>query len=128
EISELKKYFQIMYNNNFQLDDYVCELVKISALCHDIGHGPFSHAFDDLFKSNKYINHNDSGRNTHEFRSTVILEHIIKNDKILSSAITDDEIQFMKNLIDPKDRNGFIYQIVSNNLNGLDVDKFDYLQ
>jgi HD superfamily phosphohydrolase len=53
---------------------------------------------------------------------------IIKRDDELSKLITDPEIKFIKNLINPqKDHTGFIYQIVSNNLNAIDVDKFDYL-
>jgi len=126
-ISELKSYYTRTYNNQVHtLDMYVCELIKIAALCHDIGHGPFSHVFDDVFitdlgKENEYCA-------THEQRSGVIIRTIIENDQVLSKIITPDEITFIQNLINPsKEHTGFIYQIVSNTLNSLDVDKFDYL-
>lgn len=118
------------------MDDYIVELIKIAGLCHDIGHGPFSHVFDDsfipaakLFKKKNGNNIVDSKFDEHENRSCFIIDYIIKNDPILSKVIHKDEINFIKSLISPsKNENGFIYQIISNNLNGIDVDKFDYLK
>ena len=44
--------------------------------------------------------------------------------KIISDAL----LEHIKSLINPEKHNsGFLYQIVSNSLNGLDVDKYDYL-
>ena len=109
-IQELDDYYMRTYQNHvhIKLDDYVCELIKIAALCHDIGHGPFSHMFDDVF-----LNSSKKHHYRHETRSCLILEYIIKNDEYLSSIIKDPEITFMKNLIDPqKHHTSFIYLIV----------------
>lgn len=135
EIEELKKYYaQIVIDSNYtyanRLDDHICELVKIAALCHDIGHGPFSHVFDDFpnFVKSKYPEPKNTNYYAHEYRSGIILENIIKNDLILSSKISQDEIKFIQKLIKPTvNCKSFIFQIVSNNLNSIDVDKFDYL-
>lgn len=126
-IPELQRYYKLRYDeNSYVLDLYICELIKIAALCHDIGHGPFSHIFDDDFI--KKTNKKDIFGSSHEERSEILIELIIRNNKELSEIITDDEIQFIKNLINPKSHHtGFLYQIVSNSLSGLDVDKFDYL-
>ena len=127
--------FNIKNFDSSLLDDYLIELIKIAGLCHDIGHGPFSHLFDewlytiDDIKNNKYIHH--------ENRSILLLKYIIDNNYLshnkelykLSEFIDDDAFEFISELINPNEDTpkNFIFQIVSNNLNGLDVDKLDYL-
>jgi HD superfamily phosphohydrolase len=120
-IKELQKYYEENYKDpDIILDDFICELIKIAALLHDIGHGPFSHLYDDYFVENK--------EDIHEIRSGKIIKYIIQNNKILSNLITDDLTNFIINIINPDEANtGFIYQIVSNNLNTMDVDKYDYI-
>ena len=124
-IKELEHYFSGKCEGKYVLDNYVCELVKIAALCHDLGHGPFSHVFDDIYLAR----HKDGNpRYSHEERSKIILENIISKNKYLSECISKHELEFIKNIIDPNNDNiGFIYQIVSNSYNGIDVDKFDYI-
>lgn len=117
------------------LDDYLIELIKIAGLVHDIGHGPFSHLFDEWLhdipdiKNSKLVDH--------ESRSVVLLENIIFNEKIklldedylLSEFIDGEAFEFISELVNPNSGSpkNFIFQIISNSLNGLDVDKLDYL-
>lgn len=123
-IPELQNYFKQknIMDNYFNI--FIIELVGIAGLCHDLGHGPFSHIFDDCF-----LKDNDSIFAKHEYRSCEILKRIIKNNSILSDLIDDNLIQFVSNIINPdyKLHLDFIYQIVSNSLNSIDVDKFDYI-
>ena len=120
----LQSYYELNNLDKNLLDPYICELIKIAALCHDIGHGPFSHVYDDIFLKN--FNYHPS--HIHEYRSCMIIKHIINKNDTLKNTIDDNQVSFICSLINPpKDASGFIYQIVSNNLNSIDVDKFDYI-
>jgi len=131
KIPELNNYFK---NKNTEkdhfLDDYICELIKIAGLCHDIGHGPFSHVFDNIFI--KHITKNTSIKLNpsyieHEGRSCALFEKIVKTT-LLDKFIPNDHIKFIQNLINPNnDHKSFVYQIISNSLNSIDVDKCDYI-
>ena len=127
-VPELQNHFlHKSLDNDVYLDDYVCELLKLSGLCHDLGHGPFSHVFDDVFIKDIRQGKKERDCDFHENRSCAILEHIVNTTR-LSGVIDSDGIQFIKHIINPpNDKHGFIYQIVSNSLNSIDVDKCDYI-
>jgi HD superfamily phosphohydrolase len=127
DITELQTYFKENNITSNYLNNFIIELISIGALCHDIGHACFSHLFDDYFLKNN-VNKNDKYIH-HEYRSCMILEHIINKNIILKSIIDDNLLKFIFNIINPNPEihNGYIYQIVSNSLNSIDVDKFDYL-
>lgn len=120
-----KNYPDRIYNipelGETKLTDFIGELIKIGGLCHDIGHSAFSHMFDDIMMT--MTEHKNA---EHEIRSCLIIDLICK--KYLSTELNESHIKFIQSIVNPESHHiGAIYQIVSNYLNGIDVDKFDYL-
>ncbi|KAG9105682.1 hypothetical protein FRC07_009124 [Ceratobasidium sp. 392] len=104
--------------------------VTIAGLCHDLGHGPFSHVWD-----NKFLPAVSPGTKwSHEMGSEMMFDAICADYDV---DLSEDEQNFIKDLIRgrPNLSSGrvppekpFLFEIVANNRNGIDVDKFDYIQ
>jgi len=109
-------YMKIMNRKQIYFNPKEFELISIAALIHDLGHGPFSHLFDN------YVTDTE-----HEYRSIEIFK---KLNFIYKFGYTENDIEFMYNVIHPHDNlvdeKKYLYQIVSNK-NGIDVDRFDYM-
>lgn len=116
------------------ITDSDVKCVAIAGLCHDLGHGPFSHIFDGSF----IPNFDDDWK--HEYGSITMFDYLIK-DNHLEKYFTPEDLTFIKELIHPHSfRKGekwphkgrgseksFLYDIVANKKNGMDVDKWDYI-
>uniref|UniRef100_A0A673LK60 Si:ch73-236c18.9 n=1 Tax=Sinocyclocheilus rhinocerous TaxID=307959 RepID=A0A673LK60_9TELE len=124
---------KVLHNNQPELkmtkQDFLC--VQIAGLCHDLGHGPFSHVFDGLVIPE------------HEQMSVLMFDDIVKSlkdeneDVLKEHGLDDKDATFIKELIEGaktsewtyKGRDedkSFLYEIVANKQNGIDVDKWDY--
>jgi HD superfamily phosphohydrolase len=100
-------------------------LAEVAGLCHDLGHGPFSHVFDnEIIKNNDEINEK---MREHEERSILIMTYIIRKYNIVELSSTDILKNLSNMIIPPKNHNNFKWDIVCNKKNGIDVDRFDYL-
>uniref|UniRef100_A0A8P4JUV9 HD domain-containing protein n=1 Tax=Dicentrarchus labrax TaxID=13489 RepID=A0A8P4JUV9_DICLA len=118
--------------------DILC--VQIAGLCHDLGHGPFSHLFDAMF-----IPRARPGTEwRHETASLDMFDHLVESNGLQDvmeqyGLILPEDRTFIKEMIHTDNNNdqewpyegrtedkSFLYEIVSNKENGIDVDKFDY--
>ncbi|XP_072371323.1 deoxynucleoside triphosphate triphosphohydrolase SAMHD1-like [Scyliorhinus torazame] len=128
---------------NIDKKDVLC--VQIAGLCHDLGHGPFSHVFDHAFIPRA------RPENTwkHEIASSMMFDHLIscnhlEGDFKKHDLNLENDLKFIKEQIKgpetkaeegpgsnwpykgrPREK-GFLYEIVANKRNGIDVDKWDY--
>lgn len=107
--------------------------LTIAGLCHDLGHGPFSHTFEATF-ANKGRQKNPW---RHEDMSIKLLDRICDS----TEEISDDERRCIQRMIqgdvgfslpgvcdDPvSSARCAMYTIVANKKSGVDVDRFDYL-
>jgi HD superfamily phosphohydrolase len=98
-----------------KINKKLIELIKIAGLIHDIGQGPFSHLYDNYIVDTK-----------HEERSKTIFKKMVLKYKL---QLSPDDVLFICDCIEPPEskKNKWYFQIVSNKVNHIDVDKIDYI-
>lgn len=115
--------------SELDIDNLDIQTVKLAGLLHDVGHGPFSHMFEREFL--RQIPHGIKW--CHEDMSVRMIDHIVdfhhididaeclKKAKEMVIASTEHVSHKSVN------EKHFLYDIVANGRNGIDVDKFDYI-
>ncbi|XP_051120381.1 uncharacterized protein LOC127244085 isoform X2 [Andrographis paniculata] len=111
------------------IDHFDMQTVKLAGLLHDIGHGPFSHLFE-----REFLPEVEKGIDwSHEQMSVELVDYIVDEHHI---DIDSDTMKRVKEMILASSKYAtnkstrekhFLYDIVANGRNGIDVDKFDYI-
>lgn len=119
-----KKYVEHFQNTQRELGITSRDVlnVTLAGILHDLGHGPFSHLFDNEIVPALGITQEQW---THEQASVQLFEYIV--DKYSLDFDEYDKRQ-ISDMILGSETKGFLYQIVNNKQTSLDVDKFDYLR
>ncbi|KAM9350986.1 deoxynucleoside triphosphate triphosphohydrolase SAMHD1-like [Symphorus nematophorus] len=120
--------------------DILC--VQIAGLCHDLGHGPFSHLFDGMFIPKAC----QGSTWKHEMASCDIFDRLVNKLRPVMEKhglkLPEDQVFIKEMIAGPPDSSmaqaqewpyegrkkdkSFLYEIVANKRTGIDVDKFDY--
>jgi deoxynucleoside triphosphate triphosphohydrolase SAMHD1 len=93
---------------------------------HDLGHGTYSHLFDQLVMPSILGSTGQTWE--HEDASSMMLEHLIDANHLEVEDKCDPK--FIHQLIKgerTQGEKGWMFDIVANKRNSIDVDKFDYL-
>jgi HD superfamily phosphohydrolase len=116
--------------------DILC--VMAAGLCHDIGHGPFSHLFEDVV--NRVFQARKAHRSWHhESMSVAMVQRVLSRADLFQYGLRQEDVEFILLCIEGKPphepwpanvgrgpEKRFLLDIVANKRNGIDVDKLDY--
>ncbi|OPL21301.1 hypothetical protein AM593_04364, partial [Mytilus galloprovincialis] len=138
DINMKEKYLNKLKDATMKDKDIRC--IEIAGLCHDIGHGPYSHLFDRLF--NKAIHKKKPGTKEweHEDVSVSMLDYMMEKNRDVKDKFIEIfkkknvglTMKFIQDLIKGKPSSTeekarfYMYEIVANKRNEIDVDKMDY--
>ena len=121
-----------LQRRDLELDRGDVAAVALAGLCHDLGHGPFSHVFERELLSKAGV----AGW-AHEDMSVRVFDAVLDSGAVPDSlSFTDADARSVRHMIlaghggapAPPPGKRWLYELVANGRNGLDVDKFDYLQ
>lgn len=101
------------------------QAVRVAGLTHDLGHGCFSHVFENEFLPRVW---QGSGWN-HEDMGLRMVDALVDDNGL---DVDREWVESVKGMIvgrapPGQRRRKFLYEIVNNERNGIDTDKFDYL-
>ena len=104
---------QTLFDKGYFTDFDLIQQLRLAALLHDVGHGPYSHLFEEILKDSKNSSHENLGERI--IMETKISDIIKQNGY---SPATISSLSFGKH------NSSFLNEVISG---GLSVDLMDYL-